>query len=143
QFVAPLPDFSVKDLAGRAWSLPDLKGKATFLNFWATWCGPCRAEHPQIQKLHEIAKGRQDVQVLTIDVDANPTLVMTYMKEKGYTFPVIHAPALADRLFPYVGLPTNLLVNGKGWRTGMYPFRPGPEGAGLVLADLTEAATTR
>ena len=45
-----------------------------------------------------------------------------YMKEKGYTFPVLHAPELAGQLFPYVGLPTNFLVNAKGMRSGMIGF---------------------
>jgi hypothetical protein len=56
---------------------------------------------------------------------------------------VIHAPALADRLLPYAGLPTNFLVNGKGERTSFYGFGGGEEGLRRVLADLEEAARLR
>jgi len=56
-------------------------------------------------------KDRKDVQLLTISVDDSPGAVTEYLKEKGYTFPVIHAPELADKLFPWSGLPTNFLVN--------------------------------
>jgi hypothetical protein len=47
----PLPAFTLTDLGGKTWKLTDLNGKATLINAWATWCGPCRAEHPEFQKL--------------------------------------------------------------------------------------------
>ena len=139
-FVKALPEFSAKDLSGRMWQLGDLTGKATFVNLWATWCGPCRGEHSSIQKLQEMLKDRKDVQLLTISVDDSPDAVTEYLKEKGYTFPVINAPELADKLFPWVGLPTNFLVNNKGSRTSLYGF--GGDAAGLqrALEDLTNAA---
>jgi len=143
EFVQLLPDFSAKDLAGRSWQLKDLKGKVTFINFWATWCGPCRGEHPDVQKLHDRLKGRADLQVLTLSVDDQPALVASYLKEKGYTFPVIHAIELADKLFPYVGLPANLLVNANGWRTSLYPFTGGEEGLRQVIAGMETAAAVK
>ena len=142
-FSQMLPDFSAEDLGGRTWRLRDLKGKATIINFWATWCGPCRGELPDIQKLHERLKDRKDAQVLTISVDDTPALAAAYAKEKKYTFAVIHAPALADKLFPYAGLPTTFLVNGKGQRTSLYGFGSDEEGLRRVLADLEEAARVR
>jgi thiol-disulfide isomerase/thioredoxin len=123
-FVNDLPEFSVSDLAGRSWQLRNLKGKATFVNFWATWCGPCRSEHPGIQELYNRIKGRADVQVLTFSVDSDAASAQQYIREKGYTFPVICAPVLADRLFPYVGLPTSFVVNPQGMRTGLRAFSP-------------------
>jgi thiol-disulfide isomerase/thioredoxin len=142
QFVQPLPEFSSPDLAGRTWELKDLKGKGTLINFWATWCGPCRAEHPEIQKLHDRLQGNGRLQVLTVSVDENPALVTAYLKEKGFTFPVIHAPLLADRLFPYVGLPTNFLVNAEGRRTSLYMFGGGDESLRRVLSDLEVGSRT-
>jgi thiol-disulfide isomerase/thioredoxin len=140
QFVARLPEFSAKDLAGRAWSLRDLQGKATFVNFWATWCGPCRGEHPAIEKLFQSLKAGGKLQVLTISVDADAATVRRYMQESGYHFPVIHSPELADKLFPYVGLPTNLLVNTEGRRTGMYGFGAGDVFLERLRKDLESAA---
>jgi thiol-disulfide isomerase/thioredoxin len=119
QFITALPEFSAPDLAGRVWQLRDLKGKATVVNYWATWCGPCRGEHPAVQELYERTKDRQDIQVLTFSVDDDAAAARAYMKEKGYTFPVIHGPKVADRLFPWAGLPTNFLVAPDGRRSGM------------------------
>jgi thiol-disulfide isomerase/thioredoxin len=143
QFVQALPDFSNRDLAGRTWELKDLKGKGTLINFWATWCGPCRAEHPEIQKLHDRLKGSNNLQVLTLSVDENPALVTAYLKEKGFTFPVIHAPLLADRLFPYSGLPTSFLVNAEGRRTSLYPFGGGEASLRRVLSELEVGSKNR
>lgn len=119
EFTTALPGFSAKDLTGRTWQLRDLNGKVTLVNYWATWCGPCRGEHPRLQELYDAIRGRQDLQILTVSVDESPSAARDYIKEKGYAFPVLHAPELADRLFPWAGLPTNFLVNAKGMRSGM------------------------
>ena len=110
------------------------------MNFWATWCGPCRGEHPGIEDLVQRIKDRKDIQVLTVSIDETLAPVAEYMKEKGYTFPVIHAPRLADKLFPYIGLPTNFLVNTKGVRTGLYGFSADSASVERLIKDLTNAA---
>jgi len=139
-FQTAVPAFSATDLTGRTWQLGDLKGKTTFVSIWATWCGPCRFEHAGIEELYQRVKGREDVQVLTISVDDSAASVKEYMKEKGYMFPVIQNPQLADRLFPYAGLPTNFLVNGRGIRTGMYGFSPESTGVKQAMDDLVRAS---
>jgi thiol-disulfide isomerase/thioredoxin len=140
-FVKALPEFTAMDLSGRTWQLRDLMGKATFVNLWATWCGPCRGEHPDIQKLQEMLKDRKDVQVLTISVDDSPGAVTAYLKETNYAFPVIRAPELADKLFPWGGLPTSFLVNAKGLRTSLYGFAGDAASLQQVLEDLKKAAS--
>ena len=80
------------------------------------------------------------MQVLTFSVDDDPARVTAYMKEKGYTFPVVHSPVLANRLFPYMGLPSNVLVNSSGERTSLYSFGGGEGGLQRVLDDLAIAA---
>jgi thiol-disulfide isomerase/thioredoxin len=142
-FVKALPEFTAKDFSGRTWQLRDLTGKATFVNLWATWCGPCREEHAGIQKLLEMLNDRNDVQVLTISVDDSPGAVTAYLKETSYAFPVIRAPELADKLFPWVGLPTNFLVNAKGFRTSLYQFGADATSLQRVSEDLKEAASGR
>ena len=92
----PLEDFELSDLQGRKWSLADLKGKVAFVNLWATWCSPCLAELPYVQKLSEQLKGRSDVQVLTLNTDEEVGKVEPFLKEKKYTFPVLLGQAYAD-----------------------------------------------
>jgi hypothetical protein len=84
--------------------------------------GPCRGEHGGIEELYQRIKSRADIQVLTFSVDDDCAAARDYMKKEGYTFPVICGKELADRLFPYSGLPTNFLVNPQGVRTGMCGF---------------------
>jgi thiol-disulfide isomerase/thioredoxin len=85
----PLPAFTLTDLGGKTWKLTDLNGKATLINVWATWCGPCRAEHPEFQKLYEKVKDRGDITVLSLNVDEEGGLVAPYMTDNHYTFPVM------------------------------------------------------
>ena len=91
-----LPEFDLTDLDGRKWSNADLKGKIAFINLWATWCSPCRAELPYVQKLREQLKERNDVVVLTLNVDEEVGVVHPFMKENKYTFPVLLGQAYAD-----------------------------------------------
>jgi len=109
----PLPDFNLPDLTGRAWRLQDVKGKVTFVNFWATTCGPCRAELPFVQKLYESMKDRPDVLVLTVSLDQNPGLIAPFLREFKYTFPVIPASSSYFQLNPTI-IPTNWIVDRNG-----------------------------
>ncbi|MCU1257412.1 MAG: hypothetical protein JWO80_297 [Bryobacterales bacterium] len=90
----PLPPFTLTDLGGKIWKLADLNGKATLINVWATWCGPCVAELPEFQKLYDQLKNRQDIALLTLNVDDKPGLVAPFMAEKRYTFPVLFGAEL-------------------------------------------------
>jgi pentatricopeptide repeat protein len=110
----PLPDFNLPDLSGRIWRLQDVKGKVTFLNFWATTCGPCRAELPMVQKLYESMKDRPDVLVLTVSTDENPGLIEPFLRQFKYTFPVIPARSFVERLNPVAMIPMNEIVDRNG-----------------------------
>lgn len=65
----PWKAWQLTDLAGKTWKLADLQGKTVLVNVWATWCGPCRDEHPHLQKLYEQLKNRSDVQIVSFNVD--------------------------------------------------------------------------
>jgi thiol-disulfide isomerase/thioredoxin len=91
-----LPEFELTDLEGRKWSVADLKGKVAFINFWATWCSPCRAELPYVQKLREQLKDRKDVVVLTLNTDEEVGMVEPFMKENKFNFPVLLGQTYAD-----------------------------------------------
>lgn len=106
--------WELKDLAGKRWVSGELEGKTVFVNVWATWCGPCRAEHPHFQKLYERLKGRKDVAVISFNVDDQVGLVQSYLTEGKYTFPVLLADRLVREALEAVSIPRNWLIDGKG-----------------------------
>jgi len=91
-----MAEFDLTDLEGRKWTLADLKGKVAFINLWATWCGPCKAELPYVQKLREQMKDKKDVVVLTLNIDEEVGMVQPFMKDNKYSFPVLLGQAYAD-----------------------------------------------
>ena len=109
-----LTDFQATDLTGRRWTLQDWKGKVVLVNMWATWCTPCRAELPYIQKLHEAFRGRLDRIVISIDVDSDRELARRLVREHGYTFPVLNSRRLADHINFENGMPQNRIVDAQG-----------------------------
>jgi thiol-disulfide isomerase/thioredoxin len=109
-----LPTFELADLSGKTWSVKSLNGKVVLLNLWATWCGPCNAELPQLQKLYEQTKGRSDLQILTLNIDEDPGLIEPFMKEKGYTFPVVPAYSYVVNLLDGYAIPQNWVLDAKG-----------------------------
>ena len=113
----PLPAFSLSDLAGKTWTLASLEGKSVLINLWATWCGPCNTELPHLQKLYETVKDRSELQILTFNIDEDLGLVEPFMKEKGYTFPVLPAFSFVTTLLDGFAIPQNWIVDPKGvWR---------------------------
>ncbi len=142
-FTKTLPEFTARDLSGRLWRLSELKGKATFVNVWATWCGPCRGEHPDIQALLERLRGRKDLQVITISVDDSPAPVETYIKENGYTFPVVVSRDLAEKIFPVIAVPQNWIIDRQGRRSEeMWPGG-GERWVERIVTEMEKAAGAR
>ena len=84
-------DFELQDLTGATRRLSDFKGKVVFLNFWATWCGPCRIEMPFLQEVHEKWAGKGLV-LQAVNVQENPTTVIRFVEDGGYTFPILLSP---------------------------------------------------
>ena len=94
--VIPAVDFELEDQYGNIHRLEDYRGKTIFLNFWATWCPPCKAEMPDIQKLYEKSATEGEDAVIVLGVAA-PNMgqegseeeIAAFMEEKGYTYPVL------------------------------------------------------
>ena len=72
------PEFSLKDISGKEWSLEDLKGKAVFINFWGTWCQPCRKELPM---LNELQKNNKEVVIIAINIDKSRSMTDAFLKK--------------------------------------------------------------
>lgn len=83
------PDFELADKAGKVYSLSALRGKVVLINFWATWCPPCRKEMPSMEQLYgNYSKG--GLELLAINVETNgPEIIDEFQKEFPHTFPVI------------------------------------------------------
>ena len=112
------PNIDALDLQGKAWSTEELAGKVVVLNFWATWCAPCKDELPTLQALHDISDSQ--TVVLTINVREPAARAARYVQSTGMTFPVIADTKgeLAKRWAVTV-YPTTILIapNGQArWR---------------------------
>jgi peroxiredoxin len=109
------PNFSLEDLTGKKSELKHYRGKVVFLNFWATWCGPCKEEMPSMEKLCKQFKDKNFV-FLTISVDyAGIKPVKDYIEKHRYTFPVLIDPQCETLdLFEVKGIPTTFLIDKKG-----------------------------
>ena len=81
------PNFSLPDRSGRTFSLSSFRGRPLLVDFWATWCGPCRQTMPEVQRLHQ--KYGSQLQVVGINIEGNSPDVLSYLDESGYTFPVL------------------------------------------------------
>ena len=88
----PVPPLSLVDLDGKKHSLEDYSDKLIILDFWATWCGPCKSEMPTFERLHREFYGR-DIVILTVNVSEDKENVSQFIERNNYTFPVL----LADR----------------------------------------------
>jgi thiol-disulfide isomerase/thioredoxin len=132
-----LPDRDLTDLNGKTWKLSELKGKVVLINVWATWCGPCRSEHPYLQALYDKVKDRTDIAVLTMSVDDSVGDVAPYMKDKSYTFPVLLASRYVGELTPGEGVPQNWIVGADGkWAWMQIGFGDDSDWAGKILKKL-------
>jgi thiol-disulfide isomerase/thioredoxin len=109
-----LPAFSLSDINGKTWSMAKLMGKAAVINVWATWCGPCIAEHPEFQKLYDKLKNRTDVAVLSFSIDEDIGKVAPYMAKHRYTFPVLPALDLVSSVKSNLAVPQIWLVTPQG-----------------------------
>ena len=125
----PAPDFTLTDQYGNIHSLADYRGKVIFLNFWATWCPPCRAEMPAIQELYEKYSQQEDSEVVILGVafpnmgdETDPEGIAAFMEENGYTYPVLMDEGATLQLPYYItAFPTTFLIDPDGNVLGYIP----------------------
>ena len=106
-------DFTLTDVQGRHWTLSQLRGKVVLVNFWATWCPPCRKEMPDLDELsHRLAS--QGLVVLSIS-DENPATVTKYLLQHTYDYPILIDPdRKANQAFHIEGIPQSFVFNRQG-----------------------------
>lgn len=114
----PMPDFSLSDTAGKKLSLKDFRGKIVMLNFWASWCAPCRDEMPAMESLYQEFRDHGFV-VLSVNVRDRREDALAFIGEFNPTYPVVFDPSGRWLLrYGAWGLPNTYLI--------------GPEGEGLA-----------
>ena len=113
--VAPaITAFSVQDSAGQIFSTNDLKGKVVFINFWATWCPPCRAEMPSLNQLYTRLKDDQRFVFLFVSEDDNLAKAKEYLTQKSFSIPLYSRSSnLPNEVFDGT-LPTTIVLNKEG-----------------------------
>lgn len=127
----PVPDFAVKDLEGRVISSADWRGKVTIVNFWATWCPPCRAEIPDLIALQN--QYPDQLQIIGVSTDEGPIDgVRKFAATERINYPVVMITPELRTAFPGVfALPTSFVVDTKG--------RAVQKHVGLISPDVYEA----
>ncbi len=111
-------DFTLEDLKGSAVSLRDFEGKVIFLNFWATWCPPCRIEMPDMEKLWQKFQD-EDFVILAVNLRERKDKVSSFVKENGYTFPVLlDSGGEVANTYGITAIPTTYLLDPRGRTVG-------------------------
>ena len=115
----PAVDFALKGLDGNTAKLSDLKGKVVVVDFWATWCGPCKMSFPFLQKVYEKYRSNPDVKILALDTWESVTgkeredLVKKFMDDNRYTFPVLFDEDFVTK-YGVTGIPTKFIIDKMG-----------------------------
>ena len=114
EIAQPAPAFSLIDLDNKVHSLADFKGKPLIINFWATWCRPCRDELPAFNRAWAKVKD-QGIQMLAVNVGEDPNAVFKFIQDYPIDFRILLDPE-SDELarWQMIGLPTTFILNAKG-----------------------------
>ncbi len=108
-----LPAFKMTDVNGNTTDLQSLKGKKVFVNIWATWCSPCRAELPSIEALYSKAD-KEKVVFVMLSLDENFDLAKQFAKSKNLETPVYYPAEKLPAMFDTGGIPATFISNTKG-----------------------------
>ncbi len=108
------PDFTLKDLKGRELSLSSLKGKVVLLNFWATWCPPCKAEMPSLNRLYN-DMAAHGIEIIAVSADISIDDVKKYVAKKNYDFRIVFdSDGTVYKKYKVFSLPTTFIIDRDG-----------------------------
>ena len=110
----PAPDFDTVDLQGNVWSLSKLRGKVVFVNFWATWCAPCREEMPAMQRLY-VKMPKDKFEMIALFNNDKSDVAKNFVAKLGITFPILSDEFnFAGTKYGLTGLPETFIVDKQG-----------------------------
>ena len=134
--VKPVPQFTLSSLNGKTVAMKDLSNKVVVIDFWATWCGPCREEIPHLNKLYSDYKG-QGLEIVGISMDDGPDVVKEFAREMRMEYPVVMGnEELAEQFGGILGLPTTFIVDRKGNIVKKFVGLPSAEALNRVVREL-------
>ena len=108
------PDFTLVDLEGNQVSLSDFRGKTVFVNFWASWCPPCRAEMPEIEAVYQEYKDR-GVVVIGVDIRETEDVVRQFVEQGGYSWIfILDATGAVSNDYRITAIPTSFFIDKDG-----------------------------
>lgn len=119
----PAPDFTLPSFEGESVTLSDLRGQVVVLNFWASWCPPCRQEMPAFQRVWEQVQDR-GVVFLGINIQDDPEKARAFLREVGVTYTnLLDPPGQVAALYNVLGIPSTFVVGRDGtlrrWKVGV------------------------
>jgi peroxiredoxin len=124
----PAPDFTLKSNSGKNLRLSDFRGQVVLLNFWASWCGPCRQEMPILNDLHN-KYASLGFAVLGVNVDADSAKAIGYLKDTPVDFPVLYDPeSKVSEMYSVSAMPSTAIIDRDGNVRMVHPgYKSGDE----------------
>jgi len=119
---SPSVKFSIEELGGGKLTEKAVVGKVVVIDFWATWCGPCVKELPELERFAAKIKGRKDVAFLSFSVDDDKADVTRFFADRKDRFPVYMASSLSDQMDVLI-FPTKLIIDGRKGAPGRIRFK--------------------
>jgi thiol-disulfide isomerase/thioredoxin len=108
------PDFTLKTLDGQEIALSQFRGKVILLDFWATWCGPCRESTPHLVQLYKTHR-ENGFELIGMSVDkGDDKIVKNFVQSMGIPYPIVIAPEEVVRSYRVTGIPTTFLIDKEG-----------------------------
>jgi peroxiredoxin len=108
------PDFTLKNLEGEEIRLSELRGKGVVVNFWATWCNPCKREMPLIDEKYQVVKD-QGIEILAVNIAESHLAVSSFINRLGVTFPVLlDSHRVVTQRYGVGALPSTFFINKDG-----------------------------
>ncbi len=122
------PDFTLKSRSGENIRLSDLRGQVVMLNFWASWCGPCRQEMPILEQLHK-RYSKLGFTVVGVNVEQDTSKAVAYLRDVKVSFPILYDnTSKVSKLYNVSAMPTTVMIDRNGnMRFKHHGYKPGYE----------------
>src|SRR5579863_6909834 len=126
---APAPPFTLGSKAGQSVSLAQYKGQVVMLNFWASWCGPCRQEMPLLESIYR-KYNRLGFTLIGVNVEPDSNAANAWLKQTPVSFPILYdKDSKVSKLYDVEGMPSTVIIDRKGnVRYRHISYKPGDEG---------------